>query len=227
MPLGTPPDRITMLGFPLRRLAGTHLCRVYRPIDPVTGEPRGAWWFASAPTDPTAGGRYDLRAPAGAAYWARLPAGAVLERFQSTTLIDRRDVAAHQLAEVTVPDDAPPAADLAAPAARGFGVTGEIHSIGSRPATRAWAEALYDADWRLLAGLIRHDPSQAEESVTLLDDAGAHSPSPGTWPADPRSRPLSDVDGLANALAAFGVEIVPGPFDPRFVTLDDSGLLDG
>lgn len=227
MPLGTPPDRMTLLGFPGRPLAGARLCRVYRPIDPVTGKPRGAWWFASAASDPTAGGRYDLQAPAGAAYWARSPTGAVLERFQSTTLIDRSDVDAHQLADVTVPDDAPTTADLAAPAARGFGVTGEVHSLANRPATRAWAEALYDADWRLLAGLIRHDPSQTEESVTLLDDAGAHPPSYGTWPVVPPSCPLGDIDGLADALDAFGVEILPGPFDPEFVDLDDSGLLDG
>jgi hypothetical protein len=38
---------------------------------------------------------------------------------------------------------------------------------------------------------------------------------------------VGDIDGLADALDAFGVEILPGPFDPEFVDLDDSGLLDG
>ncbi len=152
---------------------------------------------------------------------------AVLEVFQGHLIIPRSALDRRRIAAAVAPDapPTPPAADLACPAARGYGVTGEIHSSRNRPATRAWAEALFAAGWAALRGLARHDPAQQLDTLTLLDTAGAHSGPRDTegWTVQ-IERPAADA-ALERDLARYEVRVEADLHRPDFVTLDDSGLL--
>lgn len=225
MPLGTPPsgglDR-----FPSAPVAGRGLFRLYAHIDPSNGVERSPWWFASAHADPDRGGRFDLQEPNGACYLAGSRTAAVLEVYQGHQVIPASALERRRMACVVAPDGAPDAADLACAAARGYGITGEIHTVPNRPATRAWAEALFDAGWRALRGLARHNPAQQLDTVTLLDAAGAHPPygDEDGWAVE-LERPATDA-ALIRDLARYGLNVQGGLHSPEFVPLEDSGLLD-
>lgn len=212
MPLGQPP-RVELDAFPSAPLPQV-LHRVYR-------RDLSAWWFAAATDDPDEGGRFDLQPPAGACYLAHSKIGAVLEVFQDEVpVLPERSLQQRLRARVIVDDHAPDAADFTAPAARGWGITLEIHTDEHRPRTRAWAEALFAAGWRALRSLIRHQSSGDLAAVTLLDQAGAHPPTvPGGW--DTTSHEVVDDADLTDALADHGIEVLPDLQHPRFVSPED------
>lgn len=223
MPLGMPPsDGLDQ--FPRRALDG-QLHRIHLERDPATGELREPWWFASTePHDAGEGGRFDLQPPAGTCYLAESLIGAALEVFPSHMgLVPSSALRRRRGIEITVPDDAPHAGDFTAVAARGFGVNAEIHSTPVRPVTRAWAEALFAAGWRALRTFIRHDPAQREAAVALLEPlGGSHPPTCGSsWTG--RTFPLHGDEALADELARFGIEIVPGDLEnPDIIDAHDA-----
>lgn len=212
MPLGQPP-REGLDAFPSALLPRT-LHRLHR-------REVGVWWFASATEDPDDGGRFDLQPPAGACYLADSPLGAALEVFRDEVpVLPESSLQQRRRGAVTVDGDAPEAADFTAPAARGWGITLEIHADEQRPRTRAWAEALFAAGWRSLPSLIRHQPGGDLTAITLLDRAGAHPPTmPGGWHTT--SHEIVDDADLIEALAAYGIEVLPDLQHPRFVGSPD------
>lgn len=223
MPLAAPPPD-GLERFPHRPVAGQQLHRLYRHTDPATGSPRTPWWFACADARrPQAGGRYDLQPPAGACYLATSAVAAALETFGPLTAIPRSELVARRRVEVVAPAGAPPAADLAVPAARGYGVTGEIHTSPDRALTRSWAEALYAAGWRALHGIPRHDPAQTLRTVTLLDEAGAHLPyGDQGWAGEQHT--VHDDAALAADVARYGVRVFADLHEPDIRGLEATDL---
>lgn len=223
MPLAPPPPG-SLEAFPSVPLAGSVLHRIFRHRD-GQGRFRGPRWFASADhRQLDVGGRFDLLPPAGACYLATSQVAAALETFQTTLAIPRSALRTRRVFRVIAPPGSPVAADLATPAARGYGVTGEIHTSPDRRATRSWSEALYAAGWRALHGIVRHDPAQRLRTVTLLDLAGAHEPHGAHWPGEIAAL---DDNELAAALAPYGVSVLDDLHRPRVVALEDTGLLGG
>lgn len=203
MPLAPPPaDASTLHPFPAARLErGQAVHRIHLRIhDP--------FFFRSLSAE---GGRYDLERPNGACYLADTAVGAWLEVFRHAMSVDLAELRDRRLARITTPRTLG-LADLTAPGARGFGVTGEIHTIDDYTLPRAWASALHSAGWRGLAGKARHDPALHEGTVTLLDQEGAHEPFGEHWPFDLHE--LADNWALHDEMRTYGYVIVmPIPHD--------------
>lgn len=179
--------------------------------DPETAEPRHCFWFGSATVIPdTPGGRYDLQPPDGACYLALSAIGAWLEVFRCTLIVASEDVRRRRLLS-TRPPRRIRTADLLSPKARGYGVTGDIHTHADRSLTRAWARRLHDAGFRGLLGKIKHDPALRERSLTLLDAAGGHEPFGWRWLR--RIESLHDADGLISTVASYGYRVLEPPHD--------------
>ncbi|MDP9397090.1 MAG: RES family NAD+ phosphorylase [Actinomycetota bacterium] len=186
------------------------LHRIFRWRDPWTGEEREPFFFASAATADSTGGRYDLPLPHGACYCADTKAGAWLETFRSVGLVALPDVQARRLL-TTRPPRPIRAADLLAAGARRYGVTNDIHTGDDYGVPRQWALRLFQAGFRALRGRIRHDPTGRSVSVTLLDAAGGHQPFGWRWRRQ-ISRLEDDVDLLV-ALRRYGTGIAGLPID--------------
>lgn len=194
---------------------GWTLYRIYRSRDPKTGEERSPFLFSSIRENPDSGGRYDLPSPHGTCSFARSDLEAWLEVFRSAGIVDIGDIRVRRLC-VTEPPHTIPAADLLARAARGFGITGELHTIDDFDLPRRWAKALFDAGFRALRGKIRHDPTLTEQSLTLFDEAGAHQPFGWSWDASIK-RLDNDLDLLQKAVV-FGFRIAHIPYDVEIET---------
>lgn len=187
------------------------LFRIFRHRDMETGEKRGPFYFASAPIAPAGpGGRYDLPDPDGACYLALSPIGAWLEVFRTTRIVASEDVRRRRLLS-TRPPHRIRTADLLAPSARGYGLTGDLHTHDDYSLTRAWAKRLYDAGFRALLGKVRHDPGLRERSLTLLDRSGEHEPYGWRWRTDVRR--LHQVTTLLSTVEEYGYRVLESPFD--------------
>lgn len=181
------------------------LFRIFRHRDPNTGLVRAPFNFASAHDAPAnKGGRYDLTAPEGTCYLALSPVGAWLEVFRTSGIVAAHDVRRRRILETRPPRHVR-AADLLAKRARGYGVTGEIHTTKEYSATRAWAAQLHRATFRALQGKIRHDPGLRERSLTLFDAAGQHEPYGWRWRKDIRR--LDQEKALLAKLEKYGFRI--------------------
>lgn len=195
--------------FPARTLRrGAELFRICVARDPMTGAPREPWWFATV--GPHVGGRFDLSAPHGTCYLSDSRAGAWLETFRSTAVVERRDVDSRRLLVARRSGEPVRLADLDAAAARRFGVTAELGAGSDYALPRAWAAAVHSAGWTGLSAACRHDPSQTAHTVGLFGRAGARTRLAG-W----RTQRLSPVDDrqLWRELAPFGVEVAAVPYD--------------
>ena len=211
MPLTPPPDDPAALaGFPRRQLRGTRLFRLLLHRDPQTSELRHPFFFSSAAEASPLGGRYDLPAPHGSCYLAEAAVAAWLETFRGTLVVDRGDLRRRRLLATRVPRSLP-AANLSAPAARGFGITGEIHTAADYRLPRRWAHRLQQAGARALSGKVRHDPGVEHGSVTLFDATGAHDPYGWRWRLE-LTRPDEDRELLA-AAARYGFTVADPPYD--------------
>ena len=210
MPLAEPPAAAGSLHVhPPRTLAGTELVRVWRKHLPNGAVRALPWWFASAPADPFAGGRYDLPAPAGTCYLARTVAGAVLEALQvHLANLPAAELAARGAVRAEAPIGMPPAADLTDPAGVQLGLTSAVWAGTDRPLTQRWAAAFRRDGWWALHGGIQHDLTGTLRAVTLFDQAGVHEPThAGRWTLDEID--LLDDQTLVE-LADVGV-VVRGP----------------
>lgn len=205
MPLGEPLAPAQLTRTPSRRLAGMALSRVYRR---GRGSP---WWFASAPGSAAGsdGGRFDLPPPDGTCYLGTSAAAALLEAFQDfgEGLLPDAELRRRLLAEVPVPESAPPAAWLSAARARGLGVTAALWAGERSALTRRWAVALRRAGWRALFAGIQHDPSGRLRGVALFDAAGEHAPydDPAAWPWT--AHELHGDPAVVRALARFEIRV--------------------
>ena len=214
MPLPRPPEPAALTGLPRFRLRDRVLHRVFRSTRP------SPWWFSSDD------GRFDLPAPLGACYLGRTPVAAVLEAFQHFSgLLPEIELRLRRRAQVTAPATSPITANLAAPSARGFGVTAAIWADNDRALTQAWAYALHRAGWRALHHGIQHDPEGRLRAVTLFDAAGQHAPygDDQGWAAETHT--LHDDDRLLIGLQRYGVTVLRSDVQLPVVSLDDSGLV--
>jgi hypothetical protein len=219
MALAEPPTAGGALaGLAPQSLRGRRLFRVWRWSAPGGSRRDSPWWFASAPSDPHEGGRFDLPPPMGSCYTATRPVAAVVEALQARlTNLPRDELDIRRLAEIAAPHDSWPAAKLTSRAAAGrFGITAALWAGADRALSQRWAAALRrDGWWALYAG-VQHDPSGQLRSVVLFDRGGAHPPSWGAqWPVAVRT--LHDDPALHAALARFGIA-VRDPGDLPFAT---------
>jgi hypothetical protein len=214
MPLPRPPEPAALTGLPRFRVRDRVLHRVFR------ASRSSPWWFSSRD------GRFDLPAPLGACYLGRTPVAAVLEAFQqfSGPLPDVELRLRHRAA-VAAPATAPSAANLAAPGARGFGVTAAIWADNDRSLTQAWAYALHRAGWRALHHGIQHDPEGRLRAVTLFDAAGEHAPYEDYEGWATESHTLHDDDQLIIGLHRYGLTVLRSDVHLPVVPLNESGLL--
>lgn len=226
MPLSPPPQAPSELrGFPRPDPpigpARPLLFRIFRHRDPTTGAVRRPFYFASAPTaseDP--GGRYDLPAPDGACYLALSPIGAWLEVFRTVRVVVGDDVRRRRLLS-TLPPRRVRAADLLAKGARGYGVTGEIHTLDDYTLPRAWARQLHQAGFRALRGKVRHDPGLRELSLTLFDRSGEHEPYGWRWRTVRRR--LDRAADLLAVVEEYGYRILEPPYDVTTKEIESPG----
>lgn len=140
----------------------------------------GAWWFASVDTaDEDDGGRFDRVRPRGTCHVGESLDGALVEKLlRAPTKV----VAAERLTElfhatVTV-TKTPRTADLTAPAATGFGLNAEIHSILNYRVPRLWAEALERSGFRGLRHKLRGDVTGTAAGRAIFGPAGLASRAP-------------------------------------------------
>jgi hypothetical protein len=214
VPLPQPPDPAALTGLPRFRLRDRVLHRVFRASRPAP------WWFSSAD------GRFDLPRPLGSCYLGRTPVAAVLEAFQHFSgLLPDIELRLRRRAEVAAPPTAPIAANLAAPGARGLGVTAAIWADNDRALTQSWAYALHRAGWRALHHGIQHDPEGRLRAVTLFDAEGEHAPYEDDDGWAVQIRTLHDDDRLMMALHRYGVAVMRSDVYLPVVPLEDSGLL--
>lgn len=212
MPLAEPPAAAGALSsFPAVPLAGATLHRVWRH-DLGDGSVRAdPWHFATTPTDPQEGGRFDLPAAVGGScYLASEPIASLLEALQShLAVIPADELRVRRRVEIQPPDDAPDAADATNEAATGFGVTAGLWADPNRAATQAWAAAFRRDGWWALRTGVNHDVTGTGRAITLFDLPGAHPPTQGGWScSDPV--PLDTDTTLHAELARRGCSVV-GP----------------
>ena len=201
---GPPPSVGRLRRFPSRTLRAGH--RIYR----LHHRGLGPFWFSSTPPESDGGNRFDLPPPSGASYWALQPAVALLETLarRPVTMIPTELLDRYELAQARLPNDLAPIANLPVQATRGFGLTAEIHTTSNRRQTRSWAAALADAGFRAILGLPRHDVTGRYRTLTLWGQAGEHPPYGWKWETESLS-----INEASEALAPWGIRIVPIPFD--------------
>jgi hypothetical protein len=195
--LSAPPrGHRELVNFPERVLpAGSEVHRIHRATF-------GAWYFNAEDT-----WRFNPCAISGlgACYLAERPVAALLETFKGVTVVDEQDVAGrlHFSAHLTAPIRL---ADCCAPAAREFGVNGEIHSTTDYGMTQSWAAAFATAGFAGIRYLCRADPAMSLVGYALFDVTG-EAPR-GRWPTG-HDRPIGD-DILREA-EKYGLSVRPAP----------------
>ncbi len=214
MTLPLPPEDAARLGDfpPLQPPPGklAPFWRLYHHFDPDTGAARSPFWFASAEPDDAGGGRYDLPQPLGANYWAGTPAGAWLEVFRGTLLIDAADLRRRRLARTRAPRKLH-LANLLVKAAHRFGLTADIHTSLDHSTTRRWAAAWQRAGFHGIWGKVGHDPTVELKTLTLLDGSGEHEPFGWDWELR-ATAPAQDLT-LLQEMAAWGYRSAEVPQD--------------
>ena len=205
--LGEPPPIPELKRFPRRTISPGR--KIYR----LHHHELGPFWFGSVP--PRGGNRFDLPTPRGSAYWAFDKASAALETLarRPVRLIPAEILARYALTTATVPQPIVDAANLTVKAAKGFGVTAEIHTSADRALTQRWAAALHAAGFRAVLGMPRHDPTGTGRTFTMWGRAGEHRPYGWNWRFTSNS-----TEELGDLLRPWGVHVVPIPFDVETVT---------
>lgn len=211
--LTAPPEEADVATFPQHLLPdGSVLFRIFQPWNPEDGTAQSPLYFRTLRRDASSC-RYDLPAPRGTCYLAMAPAGAWLEVFRNSVLIDQADVDKRRLASIRTAESEP-LADVAAPGSRGFGVTSEIHTVDDYSLPQRWA-AWLDMSFDGVFGRARHDPALDEETVSLFGPAGEDGS--GRLVEDARQRleeSLLDVE-------KFGFRVLPVPYDVVTTTPPD------
>ena len=156
----------------------------------------GPWWFNSR-----GGGRFDLPHPLGTCYLAAAGIGAFVEAFQrSGVTIPTDHVLTRRLSRLRVPHPIR-LADATGSRARGFGLTGDIHSSTDRAWTQTWAMAFAAAGFQGIRYLVRHDPAQRQVGYALFGTSGAVD-----WPIE--STNIIDEDLIRDVQERFGIVVL-------------------
>ena len=141
----------------------------------------GAWWFASAPENPTpenAGGRFDLPRPRGTSYWGDSPDVALGERLGAGMVatpgsIPRRLITGIDIRSADGPNGK--FADLGGKNVTSvFGVTGELSTTSNYPLAQAYAVALRAAGMDGIRYRARFSGDGPPNAVAVFDDNGQH-----------------------------------------------------
>lgn len=188
----TPPPK-DLSEFPARTL--TPAGRLWR----IHWADRGAWWFCSDLNH-----RFDLPNPLGTCHLANSPLGSFVEVFTGIGAVAKDEIDARRLSELHVPRRVR-LADCTSPLARGFGCTGEIHTIDDYDLTQQWAAAFAAARFDGIRYLVRHDPSQRQVGVALFGDPAA----PKGWP-EPKTEAIPS-ELVTQAARRFGIHVLPTP----------------
>lgn len=194
--LSAPPNPRELKDFPELVLGpGTEVHRIHLAA-------LGAWYFNAADTwrfspCPISG--------LGACYLAERPVASLLESFKGVSVVDEQDVIRRAHFSATL-GTAVRLADCCVPAARWFGVNGEIHTTTDYGITQAWAAALSRAGFAGIRYFCRSDPAMSLIGYALFDDAGEAPP--GRWPTG-RDTPIGD-DILREA-EDYGLSVRPAP----------------
>lgn len=195
-PLAAPPAAPEALAdFPVVELAaGSGVARIHR-------RNHSPLWFRH-----DGGGRFDLAPPRGTLYAAAEPLGCYVEVFRHVRLVPWEEVAARRLS-ILAPRRTLRLADCAARRARGFGITGAVHSTPAYEETQVWAAAFAAAGLDGVRYLVRHDPAQRLAGYALFAPAGSGDP---RWEWEVAStEPISE--GLLRAVEAqLGLSVLPG-----------------
>ncbi len=112
---------------------------------------------------------------------------------------------------VTAPPQPVTLGDLAANKARGFGITGEIHTCDDYTIPQQWAAALHTLGLHGISGKVRHDPALEEHSTTLFSNAGTEQPYGWEWIV--KSTMLADDVDLIASMSRWGIRTAEIPHD--------------
>jgi len=130
------------------------------------------------------GGRFDLPLPDGTCYAGATLDGCLVEKVLRGGVIvvpeERLEELWHAIAPVTGPMDL---ADMAARAAGGYGINGEVHTTLDYSQTRPWAEKFFLIDRNGIRYKARGDAAQEEVSIAFFGENGDHSAPPGVGDA--------------------------------------------
>ncbi|MEJ5867139.1 RES family NAD+ phosphorylase [Pseudokineococcus sp. 5B2Z-1] len=193
---------------------GDAVHRVVRARDDV-GRPREPFFFSSATAGAVGPGRFDLTAPAGSCYLSDRRAGAWLEVFRGTGLVDRVDVEQRRI--VTAERTGGPlllAADLHASGARALGATLDLVAGDDYALPQRWARAVRAAGAPGLVAPVRHDPTARALGVVLFGAAGPRQRLRG-WRS--RVTPLVEDTELLAELRPYGTGVQDRPYDVSVV----------
>jgi len=195
--LSAPPQDLDKLaGFPELVLhSGTEVHRIHSAAF-------GAWYFNAADT-----WRFNPCSVTGlgSCYLAERPVASLLEIYKGVTVVDEHDVA-DKVHFVAALEADVRLADCCVPAAREFGVNGEIHTTTDYDLTQAWAAALAQTGFAGLRYFCRSDPAMSLIGYAVFDAAGEAPPD--RWPAG-RDAPIGE-DILREA-EDYGLHVRPTP----------------
>ncbi|MHB8341877.1 MAG: RES domain-containing protein [Mycobacteriales bacterium] len=210
MPAEHPPPPGRLSHFPSRTQDGAAgpLFRLFVHRDPRTGAVRSPWWFAARPAP--AAGRFDLVRPHGTCYLADHRYGAWLEVFRGTGLVDRLEVERRRLLVAVRTGAGLALADLAAAAARPYGVTAELAAGTDYLLPHLWADALHAAGFAGVVAAGRHDPTHTTHTVALFGRAGSRQRL-GGWRSE--LLPVADDAKLLAELVPFGTGVAALPYE--------------
>ncbi len=195
--LSAPPQKVEKLrDFPEVVLrSGTEVHRIHSVAF-------GAWYFDAEDT-----WRFNPCAVegVGACYLAERPVAGLLEIYKGVTVVDERDVAGKAHFTAALEADVR-LADCCAPAARAFGVNGEIHTTTDYDLTQAWAASLAQSAFAGIRYFCRADPAMSLVGYALFDAAG-EAPV-GRWPVG-RDAPIGE--GILREAEDYGLRVRPTP----------------
>lgn len=138
----------------------------------------------------------------GTCYLAEQAAGAFIEAFQEPgVLIPAGYIRERRISVLSVPHEIA-LADCTTSQARGFGVTGEIHSTVARQTTQAWARAFARAGFGGVRFYLRHDPAQQQVGFALFGPGGE-----AAWPV--LSTDEIGADLVRDVEDRFGIRVEP------------------
>jgi RES domain len=188
VPLTLPP--LDLDGFPTHAIGpSTLLFRIH-------GRRRSPWWYSQ-----DGSGRFDLVSFGnhGTCYLAEREMGSFVEIFRDAVPIAMPAIEERCTSEFSFPNELV-VADCTSRAARGFGITAELHSGRDYSRPQAWALALASEGFDGIRYFVSHDPAQDLVGIALFGSVG-------DVPSRSEARDI-DREVLANAEQQFGLRVL-------------------
>jgi hypothetical protein len=189
VPLAQPP--LDLGGFPI------HVIKPSTPLFRIHRRRLNPWWYSR-----DGSGRFDLVSfgDHGTCYLAEREIGSFVETFRDTVPIAMLAIEERRTSEFFFPNELT-VADCTSRAARGFGITAELHSGRDYSRPQAWATALALEGFDGIRYFVSHDPAQDLVGIALFGSAG-------DVPTESRPRDI-DRGVLAAAELEFGLRALP------------------